>query len=70
MLDDFRSQADTPFFDEDAQPDYENYETETRREFLGMTPVQRFVIAIMLLLITLLLSTFCLLVTGKVTFPG
>ena len=70
MLDDFRSQADTPFFDEETQPDYENYETQTRREFLGMTPVQRFVIAFMLLLITLLLSAFCLLVTGKVIFPG
>ena len=70
MLDDFRGQADTPFFDEDVQSDYENYETQTRREFLGMTPIQRFVIAIMLLLITLLLSTFCLLVTGKVTILG
>ncbi|HWQ83841.1 MAG TPA: hypothetical protein VN363_04700 [Anaerolineales bacterium] len=68
MLDDFRSQADTPFFDEDNQPEEITYETETRQEFLGMTPFQRFVIAIMILLITLLLSSFCLLVTGKVAF--
>ena len=70
MLDDFRSQADTPFFNEDNQPENLDYETETRREFLGMSPFQRFVIAILLLLITVLLSSFCLLVTGKVTFPG
>lgn len=70
MLDDFRSQADSPFFDEDAKPEEIDYTIETRREFLGMSPFQRFVVAIMLLLITLLLSSFCLLVTGKVTFPG
>lgn len=35
MLDDFRSQADTPFFNEDNQPENLDYETETRREFLG-----------------------------------
>lgn len=70
MLDDFRNQADTPFFEEDSKPEELGYEIETRREFLGMTPFQRFVIAVMLLLITLLLSSFCLLVTGKVTFPG
>jgi hypothetical protein len=70
MLDDFRSQADTPFFEEDAKPEELSYEIETRREFLGMSPFQRFVIAVMLLLITVLLSSFCLLVTGKVAFPG
>ena len=69
MLDDFRSQADTPFF-EDTPPEEVSYETQTRRDFLGMTPIQRFVIAIFLLLITLLLSSFCLLVTGKLVFPG
>ena len=67
MLDDFRSQADTPFF-EDTPPEEVRYETQTRRDYLGMSPVQRFVIAILLLLITLLLSSFCLLVTGKVAF--
>lgn len=70
MLDDFRSQADSPFFNEEKTPEFLEYETQTRRELLGMTPVQRFVIAIMLLLITLLLSSFCLLATGKVIFPG
>ncbi|HEY62002.1 MAG: hypothetical protein J7L73_04065 [Anaerolineales bacterium] len=36
---------------------------------LGMTPVQRFVIAILLLLTTCILSTFCLLATGKIVPP-
>lgn len=36
---------------------------------LGMTPAQRFVIAVMLLMSTCLISTFCLLVTEKISLP-
>jgi hypothetical protein len=38
-------------------------------KFLGMTPSQTFIIAALLLLITCLLSTFCLVATGKVALP-
>ncbi len=37
--------------------------------FLGLTATQRFVIAAMLLVMTIMLSTLCLLVTQKVV-PG
>lgn len=69
MLDDFREQASTTsFFDEEehrpVEPEY-----RTQRQFLGMTPFQRFLIALLLFGITVLLSTFCLVVTGKLTLP-
>jgi hypothetical protein len=37
--------------------------------YLGMTPFQTCIVAMLLLVITCLLSTFCLLATGKVTLP-
>ena len=38
-------------------------------EFLGMTPAQRFVLALLLFLTATILSVFCLLVAGKVALP-
>jgi hypothetical protein len=67
MLDDFREQANaSPFFDDD---DAHTSAPPPRDRFLGMTPLQRFVIAMMLLLMACLLSTFCLLIAGKIV-PG
>lgn len=37
--------------------------------FLGMTPSQRFVLAVMLLILTVVLSSFCLVITGRVMLP-
>ena len=37
--------------------------------FLGMTPVQRLIISVMLLMTVCILSTFCLLVTEKIALP-
>ncbi len=37
--------------------------------FLGMTPSQRFVLAIMLLILTVFLSSFCLVITGRMVLP-
>ena len=69
MLDDFREQADVdPFEDEEETPTYD-YLEEEQTHFLGMTPFQRFVVAVMLLFATCILSTFCLLVTEKVILP-
>ena len=72
MLDDLREQAsDSDYFD--AEEESYDFEEEVpnapRRKFLGMTPVQRFVIAVMLLFTTCILSTFCLLVTERVVLP-
>jgi hypothetical protein len=74
MLDDFREQAsDSDYFDDEEDTfDFEDQEITytSRREFLGMTAPQRFVIAVMLLFMTCILSTFCLLVTERVVLPG
>lgn len=75
MLDDLREQAsDSDYFDAaEGSYDFEEVEEEIpyvpRRKFLGMTPVQRFVIAVMLLVVTCLLSTFFLLVGEIVVLP-
>ena len=68
MLDDFREQADTSTMFEDETSDALEIE-QKRRPFLGMTPVQRFVIALMLLVIACVLSAFCLIVTEKIVLP-
>ena len=76
MLDDLREQAsDSDYFDAaDGTYDFEEIEEQARcipkRKFLGMTPVQRFVIAVMLLFTTCILSTFFLLVTEIVVLPS
>jgi hypothetical protein len=68
MLDDFRQQADTSSYDEEETPTF-GMPPVTKRELLGMTPAQRFVISLMLLFLVVLLSVFCLLVTGRVALP-
>jgi len=68
MLDDFREQAnEAALFEEEDL--FDELPPPPARHFLGMTPAQRFVVALMLLTITLILSTFCLLVTEKVVLP-
>jgi len=70
MLDDLRNSAASSY--EDESP-YEEEEIRPRRErggsFLGMTPPQRFVIALMLLLMTCVLGTFFLVATEKIVLP-
>jgi hypothetical protein len=72
MLDDLREQASDPdFFADDDSSAYQDAE-ETRvslRLFLGMTPIQRFVIAVMVLLMVCVMGSFMLLVTEKVFLP-
>lgn len=69
MLEDFRTQANASSFDEEENKVYEEPAIETHRYFLGMRPVQRFVIALMLLFLVCLLGTFFLLVTEKIVLP-
>ncbi len=69
FLDDFREEADDS---ELFAPEPEETLTPLRapqRHFLGMTPPQRFVIAVMLLMMSCILSSFCLLVMEKVIPP-
>lgn len=73
MVDDFRQIADTtPLFEEEPPlepPRKSNLRYASQERFLGLTPPQRFVIAAMLLVITCLLASFCLLVTEKIVPP-
>lgn len=71
MLDDLREQAGNMDFltDDEESYDYNEILTAKPTLFMGVTPVQRFVIAVLLMLMTCLLSTFCLLVTEKITLP-
>ena len=62
MLDDLRQQASSSFDEEEVSPPA----PPLPARFLGMTPFQTFVIALLLLFITCILSAACLLVTGRV----
>jgi hypothetical protein len=70
MLDNLRDDSSSkPFFEDEAQfqpADPGAIPAPARRgRFLGMTPVQRFVIAAMLMILVCVLGSMCLLVTGK-----
>jgi hypothetical protein len=67
MNEDLRKLADESPFEDMDEPLVRSY--RSRPDFLGMTPAQRFVIALMLLLIVCLLGAFTLLVTEKVVLP-
>jgi hypothetical protein len=69
MFEEFREQASaSPFYDEEET--FEEVKPRRRgRRFLGMTPAQRFVIAIMLLIMTCMIGSLFLLVMEKVIPP-
>lgn len=79
-LDDLREQGSTfddkrkdTSFDFDYEADFgeqpEKVARRRKRYFLGLSPLQRFVLATMLLIITCILGTFCLLVTERIVLP-
>ncbi len=65
-LDDIRNQFDDDF---DFSEEEVWGEPVVKPELFGMTPVQRFVLAFLLFLTTVLISAFCLIVVGKVALP-
>ena len=71
MFEDFRKQSDQgePF--EEQLDDFDSgiVVSQRRTEFLGMTAPQRFVIALMLLMMTCILGSLILLVTEKIVLP-
>ncbi len=73
MLDDLRERANESEYNSEEGPTFEYKDIENpsvpQQLFLGMTPVQRFVIAVMLLLMVCILGTFFLLVTEKIYLP-
>jgi hypothetical protein len=72
MLDNLRESASqSPFFQENQTPPPDKPAPERRQRrpsgpFLGMTAAQRFILALMLFIITCLLGTLCLMVTEKI----
>lgn len=73
MFEDLRKQVDeSGSFNEGGDDDFDSMSTYRYQQdhFLGMTPVQRFIIAVMLFLMVLISSAFCLLVTEKIIPPG
>ena len=70
MFDNLREQANsTPFYEGEAQfqsveePNPAPFHTSSR--FLGMTPQQRFIISLMLMMMVCLIGAMFLVVTGK-----
>lgn len=71
MLDNLREEASSkPFFEDEAQSQQaaSGVQPPARKsgKFLGMTPMQRFVIALLLMFLTCTLGMMCLLLTGKI----
>lgn len=70
MFEDFRKQIDDASFPNEDQEEEKPVEIiNQERRFLGMTPVQRFIVAFMLLLMTIILGVLFLLVTSKIAPP-
>ncbi len=65
-LDDIRNQFDDDF---DFSEDEVWGDPQPKPQFLGMTPAQRFLLALLFFLTATLLSAFCLLVAGKISLP-
>ncbi len=72
MFEDFRKQAESADFPDEFQdetlpvePPHKGY-----NRFLGLTPVQRFIIALMLMFMITLIGILFLLVTEKIVFPS
>ena len=75
MFDNLRDDNDPAFYEEDDTifPE-ENAKMsvavvpkrKSSGKLLGMTPIQRFIIAVMLLLVVCMLGTMCLFLTGRI----
>ena len=72
MLDDLRNSAASSYLDEEEamQEDLRlGQDSSEEKLFLGMTAPQRFVIVLMMLMMTCVLGTFFLVATEKIVLP-
>jgi len=69
MLDDLRNSATGASDPQSPSPFREELPRQRAKPFLGMTPVQRFVLALLLFMMTCVLGAGCLVLTGKVYLP-
>jgi hypothetical protein len=72
MFEDFRKQAEEADFSDDDQEAELRVKTSRNNNgrFLGITPVQRFIIALMLLFMIIILGLLFLMVTSKIVLPA
>jgi hypothetical protein len=72
MLDDFRDEANaSPYFDDEGTEYFEEApHSWGSRKYLGMTAAQRFIIAIMLFIMTCIVGSLALLVFEVVVPPA
>ena len=72
MLDNLRDDSKSaPFFEDGTQTAAAAAASPTLRSnsrLLGLTPIQRFVIAVLIMVIVCVFGMMCLLVTGKIGF--
>jgi hypothetical protein len=70
MFEDLRQQASEGSLEEQEEEDvYAFRDRPRRRDFLGMTPGQRLVLSLMLLMMVCIMGSLILLVTEKVVPP-
>jgi hypothetical protein len=76
MFDEFRQEADDfsleDAFESEGEEGVDSLKggpVYNKRLFLGMTPIQRLIIAVLLLMMTCILSSFFLLVTERIAPP-
>ena len=75
MLDNLRESASqSPFFQEEQKPPEQKSSPRRGKgepgRFLGMTPVQRFVVAIMVFSLVCVMGSFFLLITQRIWLGG
>jgi hypothetical protein len=68
MFDDLRQQATEGDLVENESDEVEDTVHVQGNNFLGMTPQQRFLLAVMIVIWVCIMGAFCLLATGKVGF--
>jgi hypothetical protein len=68
MFDELRQQATEGELEEPESDEVESTYPGQGNYFLGMTPQQRFLLAVMLVIWMCIMGAFCLLATGKVGF--
>jgi hypothetical protein len=73
MLDNLRDSASkSPFFQEEQSPPEEQEASSKKGSdgiIFGMGPVQRFVLALLIFMMTFVIGIFCLLITEKIVLP-
>ena len=71
MLDDLRNSATSSYEEEELQHEdlYSEQSAPKEKLFLGMTAPQRFVIVLMMLMMTCVLGAFFLVATEKIILP-